>query len=349
MAPSFQDVKSVLTNRRILAAVLIGLSVLGITYLHQRTASSNQPLHSIYAELHYIPLLLAGLLFGFRGALLTSLMVALLYGGYILADWGGASLWLIDNSIHIIFPAMFALVIGFLVDLKNAHGRQLQQNSYLSGLGQAAAVLVHDLKNPLLNLKAAIRRLEMGTTTSEQVVTAVTGAIEKMERVMDGALDFSKPLQLNRREKDAAALIKELLQTSMAKAEQEGVKLTINVTEQPLMVVVDPAFLERALVNLVNNAIEASQRGQTVSIELLKRNDTAVIKIRDYGKGMDKETLRNLFIPFYSKKGSGTGLGMAVAKKIVEEHQGRITVSSRPGSGTKIAVHLPLVSPPNRT
>ena len=75
----------------------------------------------------------------------------------------------------------------------------------------------------------------------------------------------------------------------------------------------------------------------------------AIIKIRDYGKGMDEETLRNLFIPFYSKKGSGTGLGMAVAKKIVEEHEGRITVKSRPAAGTKIAVHLPLISPTPRT
>jgi signal transduction histidine kinase len=330
-------------------AVLIGISVLLITYFHHATTYHDQPLHSIYAELHYIPLLLAGLVFGFRGALFTSFMVTLLYGGYIVTDWHGASLWLVDNSIHIIFPVLFALLVGFLMDLKNARGRQLEENRYLSGLGQAAAVIVHDLKNPLLNVKAAIKRLERGTSACEQVVTAVSEAVEKMEQVMDGALDFSKPLQLNRKEEDAGALIRELLRTSAAKAEQEGVELTIDATEQPLTVMVDPAYLERALVNLVNNAIEASQKGQNVSIRLLKRDDTAVIRIRDYGKGMDKETLNHLFIPFYSKKGSGTGLGMAVARKIVEEHQGRITVKSRPASGTKIAVHLPLISPTSRT
>ena len=349
MAPSSQDVKNVVTNRRVLAAVLIGLSVPVITYLHYITTRGNQHLHSIYAELYYIPLLLAGLLFGFRGALVASLFVGLLYGGYMLANWHGASLWLVDNSIHIIFPALFALLIGFLVDLKNAHRRQQEEHRYLSGLGQAAAVIVHDLKSPLFNLKAAARRLEMGTTTCEQVVAAMNGALEKMERVMEGALDFSKPLKLNRRQEDAAAVIKELLQTSLAKAEQEGVGLTISATEQPLIVTVDLAYLERALVNLVNNAIEASQRGQSVSIRLLNRNDTAIIKIRDYGKGMDKETLKNLFIPFYSKKSGGTGLGMAVARKIIEEHQGGITVKSRPASGTKIAVYLPLASRANRT
>lgn len=343
LEPSSPNAKSLVTNRRILAAILIGLSVVVITYLHHITTNGNQHLHSIYAELHYIPLLAAGLLFGFTGALLTSLMVALLYGGYMIADWRGASLWLLDNSIHVIFPAMFALLIGFFVDLKNSSRKQLEEHRYLSGLGQAAAIIVHDLKNPLLNLKAAIRRLEKGTITCEEVVSGLSGAVEKMELVMDGALDFSKPLQLNRREHDAAKLIRELLQTSAAKAEQEGVGLVIDAIEQPLMISVDPAYLERALANLVNNAIEASQTGQSVSIRLLKRNNMALIRIKDYGKGMDKDTIKHLFIPFYSKKSSGTGLGMAVARKIIEEHNGQITVKSRPSHGTKIAIHLPLV------
>jgi two-component system, NtrC family, sensor histidine kinase HydH len=350
MARSVRDVKkTVMTNRRMAAAVLIGFSVLLITYLHYSTRSGNRPLHSIYTELHYIPLLLAGLIFGLRGALLTSLMVSLLYGGYVVIDWRGASLWLVDNSIHIIFPVIFALLIGFLVDLRNTSRRQFEQNRYLSGLGQAAAVIVHDLRNPILNIKAAMRRVEKGTISSKEAAAAVNGAIEKMELIMNGALDFSKPLQLNRGEGDAAALIEELLRNSAAKAEQEGIALTTWVTEQPVTVMVDPAFMQRALVNLVNNAIEASQKGQNVSIRLRRKDDVAIITIRDHGKGMDQETLRNLFIPFYSKKGSGTGLGMAVAKKIVEEHGGRIAVKSRPAAGTKIAVHLPLTGSTEHT
>ena len=105
MARSIRDVKkTVVMNRRIVAAVLIGCSIPLITYLQRSTASGNQPLHSIYAELHYIPLLLAALIFGFRGAVLSSLMVFLLYGAYMVTDWHGASLRLVDNSIHIIFP-----------------------------------------------------------------------------------------------------------------------------------------------------------------------------------------------------------------------------------------------------
>ena len=336
--------KNGVKNRRTGTAILIGLSIVVIAYLHHITAHGNEHLHSILAELHYIPLLLAALLFGFKGALLASLAATLLYSGYTFADWPGASLALLDNSIHVIFPAIFTLVIGFLIDLKNTHQRQLEEHRYLSGLGQAAAVIVHDLKNPLMSLKAAMRRLEKGTATGEQAVTTVGEAIQKMEQVMNGTLDFSKPLQLDRREMDAAILIKELLQALTPKAEQEGVRLIIGVRDEPLIVSVDPAYLERALVNLVNNAIEASQRGQSVSIRLAKNKSRAVIKIRDYGKGMDKETLKNVFIPFYSKKSSGTGLGMAVARKIIEEHEGLITLKSRLAVGTKITISFPLVS-----
>ncbi len=331
-------------NRRTGAAVLIGLAVIVITYLHHVTEHGNEHLHSILAELHYIPLLLAALLFGFKGALLASLAATILHSGYMIADWHGASLALLDDSIHVIFPAVFALVIGFLIDLKNTHQRQLEEHRYLSGLGQAAAVIVHDLKNPLINLKAALRRLEKGAAAGEQVVTVAGEAIQKMEQVMNGALDFSKPLQLDRKEMDAAVLIKELLHTLTAKAEQEGIGLTVGVRDEPLIVSVDPVYLERALVNLVNNAIEASQKGQSVSVRLASHDNRAVIKIRDYGKGMDKETLKNVFIPFYSKKSSGTGLGMAVARKIVEEHEGRITLKSRLAAGTKITISFPLVS-----
>jgi len=116
----------------------------------------------------------------------------------------------------------------------------------------------------------------------------------------------------------------------------------VDAPEQPLTLSADTVYLERALINLVNNAIEASQRGQEVVIRLLLRKEGATIEIRDHGKGMDKEALENAFIPFYSKKDRGTGLGMAVAKKIIEAHQGRITVGSRLGFGTEIEIDLPL-------
>jgi signal transduction histidine kinase len=99
--------------------------------------------------------------------------------------------------------------------------------------------------------------------------------------------------------------------------------------------------MERALTNLVTNAIEASSEGQKVTICALTGNEKATITITDLGQGMDEETLEKIFVPFYTRKSTGVGLGMAIAKKIVEEHEGEIVVSSQLGMGTEIAVILP--------
>jgi signal transduction histidine kinase len=328
-----------------LLGTLIGLSIPVITILDLGSRSGNRQFHSICVELHYIPLLIAGLVFGLRGALITSLAVSLLYGLYMVLDWRGASLWFLDNSIHIIFPVIFSILIGSLVNMRNNSRRHLERNRYLSGLGQSAAILVHDLKNPLLTARAAIRRLEKGKSSLELALAAFNEAMEKMEQIMNGVLDFSKPLQMNQKEVEAASLLKELLASCSAKAEADGVTLSMSGQDGPVVLMVDPVLMQRALVNLVNNAIEASIIGQAVSVRLLKTDGMAVIKIRDHGEGMDKQTLKNLFIPFCSKKNNGTGLGMAVAKKIVEEHNGRIGVKSRPSAGTKITVLLPLTNP----
>jgi signal transduction histidine kinase len=91
--------------------------------------------------------------------------------------------------------------------------------------------------------------------------------------------------------------------------------------------------MERAIVNLVNNAIDASNKGQDISISIRTDKDRLIMVIRDYGVGMDQETLENIFIPFYTRKASGTGLGMSIAKKI--------TIKSKPRSGTEVMIDLP--------
>ncbi|UCD35462.1 MAG: sensor histidine kinase, partial [Nitrospiraceae bacterium] len=101
------------------------------------------------------------------------------------------------------------------------------------------------------------------------------------------------------------------------------------------------SHMERALVNLINNAIEASEGGRSVSVRGEADDQKVRISIRDYGSGMDKETLDNIFIPFYTKKSYGTGLGMAIAKKIIEGHKGAIHIESRVNAGTEVVVELP--------
>ena len=104
---------------------------------------------------------------------------------------------------------------------------------------------------------------------------------------------------------------------------------------------VDGLRLQRALTNLVTNAIEASPKGQKVLLTLQADQEKVVIGVRDQGAGMDEETLENIFVPFFSKKSQGTGLGMAIAKKVIEAHGGEINIRSQPGHGTEVRIELP--------
>ena len=103
----------------------------------------------------------------------------------------------------------------------------------------------------------------------------------------------------------------------------------------------DSVHMQRALVNLIGNAIEASGSCQNVSVSADIKEDSLSIVIRDDGTGMDEETRGNLFMPFFTKKSAGTGLGMPIAKKIIEGHDGTIDIKSHPGDGTQVIVSLP--------
>jgi len=129
------------------------------------------------------------------------------------------------------------------------------------------------------------------------------------------------------------------------KAEEVGVTLSLEVPANPLKIAVDSRQMERALTNLVDNSIEASTEGQKVIISAERAAKNLVIRVTDTGMGMDRDALENVFVPFYTKKSKGTGLGMAIAKKIVEGHSGKISIDSRIGHGTEVILELPYPSP----
>jgi signal transduction histidine kinase len=338
--------RSMVERKKVLAMLSIALSTSLILYLHWATVREIHGLRSIYMELHFIPLLVGAVVFGLRGALFTFLFVSALYLTYFfIASWTGSFLSLAESSVHLLFSGASAFLVGFLVDRERRHQRQSEMERYLAGLGQAAATIVHDLRNPLVTISSVAKRIQDDKEEAKTGAQTISESVRKMERVISGALDFSRPLRLTLENTDIRDLIQHVCEVCHAKAEQTGVNLVANLPAEPVMGEVDIFYMERALVNLVDNAMEASNTDQDVQISVSNQKAEFVIRVKDHGHGMDKETLQHMFIPFYSRKSKGTGLGMAIVKKIIEEHTGRITVRSRPGSGTKIKVTLPRLAP----
>jgi len=216
----------------------------------------------------------------------------------------------------------------------------VEKNRYLAGIGRVATTIVHDLKNPLITILGFSRRILEGKGDANTAAQTITEAAQTMQKIVHDVLDFSKPIQLELKENDIRSVIKQASDFCKIKAEERGVVLTSDVPDNPLNIMIDSFQIQRALVNIISNAIEFSGKGQNVIITTKIKKRNLVIKIKDYGSGIDKETLENIFTSFYTKKSGGTGLGMSIAKKIIEGHKGKISVDSYPGRGTEATIEL---------
>lgn len=324
-----------------LALILFLIPV--ITYLHYLTDYRGEA-HMVIAQIHYVPIIIGALAFGFKGAALTSASIILLNIPSLAANWNMSWMFLTGRGINVIFPTIFGLLIGFLMDLERKQAGELEKSRYLACLGQAGAALVHDLKNPVITIRGFARRLENGKGDFQDSARIINEAAQGIERIIESVLTFTKPITLQIQEEDLYCFVTDICKAVKARAESLEVEIIADLPKDPIKVPIDRSFLQRALINLVTNAIEASKPSQAVILSTTRVRNKAVFRIIDRGEGMDRETLKNLFTPFYSKKAKGTGLGTTIAKKIIEEHGGRIEITSQRGAGTTITVSIPFSS-----
>ena len=323
------------------AAVFIVVLVGCITYLQYSTISPVRTLHNIYREVYYIPVFIGALTYGLAGALLSYLLIFCLYLPYVIMTWPGSPLNETNRLLPLLLQGLFAVMAGYLVDRDRKHRAQLERDRYLADVGRIATVIVHDLKNPLIAIEGFARRIKEGKGKTDTAVQVILNSASQMQKIVSSVLDFSRPLQLDLRQADLRDIVKDAGESCRIKSEQRAVILSADLPSDPIYTSIDSFHLERALVNLITNAIEASGKEQRVSILLAADSTTATITITDRGSGMEKKIIENIFVPFYTKKRGGTGLGMPIAKKIIEGHQGKIHIRSNPGQGTEVVIELP--------
>ena len=319
---------------------LIVLLPFVITSMHFWLSDAESP-PIVLEEIYYIPLFLGILRFGLKGALWSYGIVSLAYAPFFFGIWTTSSLALLDRFLHLLFSGIFAFLAGLLIDRERQQRKQSEKDRYLAGIGQMATTIVHDLKNPLITILAFAKRIQEGKGNIERAVHAIWDSAQNMQKIVESTLDFARPIQLDIKEEDLRGIINKVLNSCKIKAEGSGVTLSLKVSADPLKIAIDSHNMERALMNLVSNSIEASSAGQNVLISAEKVKKDFVIRVIDEGVGMDKEVLENVFVPFYTKKKKGTGLGMPIVKKIVEGHSGEIAILSRAGQGTEVIIKLP--------
>jgi len=211
-----------------------------------------------------------------------------------------------------------------------------------------AARLAHEVKNPLAAIKGLSTHMARSATdekTAERLAIVAAEA-DRLQSIVDGFLSFSRGLDdLEIAPVKPHEIVHELDVLLETRAEEAGVKLAV-AGDPALQLDADGPKLRQALLNLVLNAIQASPRGSTVSLKVASDCEGAKITVQDDGVGMTPEVLERIRKPYFTTKEGGTGLGVAVARGIVEQHGGRMDIRSASGKGTTISIVLPMKAKP---
>lgn len=311
---------------------IIIASIFAITFFQYQSDSSSR-FHELYRELYYFPIFVSALRFGTRGALICLAVILGFYLPYIFITWDACWKEQAARIIELFFYLFFALGAGYLVDREQQIKQELQETRFITSLGRITSSIVHDLKNPLIAIIGLLDRLSRGKGDCSAYVPVLLQDARKMERIVYDVLDFARPVKLNPEPRKLHEIILSALETCTEKAEEKGIEFKAEL-DNSITLDVDGFLLERALVNIISNSIEASPEKSVITVTLQKKDGVANITVRDQGPGMDSETLKRCFEPYFSTKSGGTGLGLPIVKKIIEAHGGTITIDSPSSGGT---------------
>ncbi len=226
--------------------------------------------------------------------------------------------------------------------------QRLRRMERYAGLGSLATGLQHEIKNPLSALSLHVQLLDealMGQNLSPEVdemLGVIHTEIIRLTAVLEGFRDYASMSEPGRSDVDLAALINKLARFIRPQAEQQHVKVEVNLAEKTLPAIkADSVHMDQVLLNLALNALQAMPDGGTLSIGLQQEGEWLRIKVTDTGKGIPAEFRDRIFDPYFTTRNDGTGMGLALCEKIVRQHDGTIDLKTGAG-GTTFSVILPI-------
>jgi PAS domain S-box-containing protein len=260
-------------------------------------------------------------------------------------DRSGGKIWLGFNTAILTDRkgAALGVILSFsdLTAIKRLQ-EQVELRERLTALGEMSAGIAHELRNPMAVISGYLNLLSKKANNEHQaIIQNITTEISGMNRIIGDLLTFARPASLNR----VKVNIRELMEGCLASALQAtgaGASIRTEVNLDSLEVFLDEAVMRQALTNLIQNAVEAMPDGGTLSLSTVVLPDKLKIIFKDSGTGISPDAINKVFLPFFTTKDSGVGMGLALAHKIIVSHGGRIEVASTVGKGTVFTVVLPI-------
>jgi len=230
-------------------------------------------------------------------------------------------------------------------EIERLHRTQMSRAEHFATLGEVATGLAHEIRNPLAGIAGVIEIIgrDLPTTSpARAVVKDVRQEIARINHIVTDLLQTARPHPPKVRKSDLNTTVEHAVMLGRQQAMAKGIEIALHKDPSLPEVEHDSDQIHQVLLNLLLNAQQAIDSKGKIEVTVERKGPNAVIDVKDNGRGIAPEHLPNIFRPFYTTKGDGTGLGLSLARRIVEDHHGRIDVTSSVGKGTTFAVVLPL-------
>ncbi|MED4403757.1 PAS domain S-box protein [Metabacillus fastidiosus] len=233
------------------------------------------------------------------------------------------------------------VILRDLSDRKHAE-QLLIRSEKLSVAGQLAAGIAHEIRNPLTAIKGFLQLMQPEKMNVDQYFNIIFSELNRIELILSELLMLAKPQEISYRTSNIVALVKDVATLIETEANLSNVMIEQNYEESALLVNCDENQLKQVFINLLKNAIDAMPKGGTVTLSARVVQQMIEITVQDEGEGMEAEVLNRIGEPFLTTKEKGTGLGLMITYKIIDNHRGSVKIESEVGKGTKFIVSLPV-------
>ena len=233
-------------------------------------------------------------------------------------------------------------------EIERLHHTQMSRAEYFATLGELATGLAHEIRNPLAGIAGVVEIITRdlpSTSPARAVVKDVRLEIARINHILTDLLNTARPHPPAIRRSDLNTTVEHAVMLARQQTLSKPIEIVLKKSPELPETEHDSDQIHQVLLNLLLNSIQATEGEGRITIEIESRDNAAAIIVSDTGRGIPPEHLPNIFRPFYTTKGNGTGLGLSLARRIVEEHHGRIEVSSVVGKGSRFLVLLPLCRP----
>lgn len=350
----------------------VGAVIAGLAALHWVVPNSFLYTHSFLQHLNFLPIVLAGLLFGWPGAVLSTVAALAMQAPHIWLSWGPQSFYATDVLLELPVFGLAGVITGHLAERERRQKtnlettkreleqvyRELQQNferlkraERLYAAGQLSAGMAHEIRNPLASITGAVGILKRGHGSIEncrECLDIIEKETQRLNRLLTSFLDFARP----RAPKFQMVRLEDVFESVISLAHHAAGATTMELRQaidEPLPEVrCDAEQIKQVLLNLIINSIQAASGPGVVELRARQVDEFIRISVHDEGCGIPPHELDRMFDPFFTTKENGTGLGLAVAAKIIEQHGGTLAGANNPDRGMTFTVDLPLKAGPTQ-